>query len=120
MERGPREITGCLIRRLESRHTTRWAFEVKPRSGVLHSRRRDAVNASSHFVEFAVGHVVAADSSVVPIRDQHRTIGRDTNIARTEPIIRARQKICNGGAVTGSVVFDWIGADHFGTCIAVY
>src|SRR3954462_15663840 len=94
MESGPGEITRCLIGRLESRDTTRRAFEIKSRSGVLRSRRRNAVNTSRHFVELAVGHVVAADSSVVPIRDKHRTIGRGANFGRAEPIIGAGEKIC--------------------------
>src|SRR5213082_3529886 len=93
MESGPCEITCCLIGRLESRDTTRRAFEVKLWCCVLRSRRGNAVDASGHLVELAVGHVMATDSSVVPIRDKHRTIGGDANIGRTEPIIRAGKKI---------------------------
>src|SRR3954462_9555278 len=119
MESGPREITCCLIRRLESRDTPRRAFEVKLWGGVFRSRRGNAVNASSHFIELAVSHVMTTDSCVVPIGDKHGTNGRDANIGRTKPIIGAGEKIGDGGTVTRAVIFHWISADHFGTRIAV-
>src|SRR6266704_984883 len=73
--------------------------------------RPHAIYATRHGFDFLIGHVVAADSGIVPIGDADRTVGSDANIGRPEPGILSRQDVFDTRLITGALRLRSIGAD---------
>jgi hypothetical protein len=79
----------------------------------------DAVDAAGHGFGLLVGHVMAADAGVVPVRDVERAVGSDTGVAGAEPIVLAGEEVDDPGLVAGAVLLHGVGADDAGAGVAV-